>query len=411
MYKAVNENIAQIKQRGATVTTLPSWALIGAELQNPKTGAIVAEYPGRGPEHVGQPKCKIYDCNMTTPSPPASRSGRRSSRTCSSTAVSEGMNVQNSILNSSTYLCVPPAAEPAPYSQAIPASVYLDDPTGSGGCPTTGYVEDRERRRRGRSASRSGRRGTTWPDERAERAGAVLEHGVHRPGAPGRHRPTSSPWRGNYGVDTSSPHGLTGRTNPASARSSALGEASLTVNEQTQMLATIDDNGVFHQAHIIKSWQLPRPGGADAGRRDAPGAHPGAGLAGPVRDGGHHRRRNGGQRGDGLGGRQIIGKTGTTSNYQVRVLHRRDPAVRAGRRDVRQPAGPSKHDGQPVRCSAAAGSAVSGPRTSGTPSPRPSSRSCTPESFPSPQFSGQLWNHDRPAAEGEAEEDRPQVHA
>ena len=50
MYKAVNENIAQIKETptGATVSTLPPWALIGAELQDPKTGAILAEYPGRG---------------------------------------------------------------------------------------------------------------------------------------------------------------------------------------------------------------------------------------------------------------------------------------------------------------------------------------------------------------------------
>ena len=57
MYKAVNENIAQMPQTEANWDQpdigLPSWALIGAELQDPKTGAILAEYPGRGPEHVG----------------------------------------------------------------------------------------------------------------------------------------------------------------------------------------------------------------------------------------------------------------------------------------------------------------------------------------------------------------------
>ena len=33
----------------------------------------------------------------------------------------------------------------------------------------------------------------------------------------------------------------------------ALGQASLTVAEQATMLATIDDNGVYHDAHVISS--------------------------------------------------------------------------------------------------------------------------------------------------------------
>ena len=35
----------------------------------------------------------------------------------------------------------------------------------------------------------------------------------------------------------------------------ALGIAPMTVNEQTQMLATIANNGLYHQAHVIKYWQ------------------------------------------------------------------------------------------------------------------------------------------------------------
>ena len=35
----------------------------------------------------------------------------------------------------------------------------------------------------------------------------------------------------------------------------ALGIAPMTVNEQSQMLATLADNGMFHQAHIVKYWQ------------------------------------------------------------------------------------------------------------------------------------------------------------
>ncbi len=36
----------------------------------------------------------------------------------------------------------------------------------------------------------------------------------------------------------------------------ALGIAPLTVNEQTQMLATIADDGRYNQAHVVKYWQL-----------------------------------------------------------------------------------------------------------------------------------------------------------
>ncbi len=118
MYKAVNENIAQIKNTsGATVTTLPPWALIGAELQDPKTGQIIAEYPGRGesPGHgvdTSAAKCKTYDCNINTITS-REQVGSSFKPYVLSTAVSEGMDVQNSIMNSSTYLCIPPAAEPA----------------------------------------------------------------------------------------------------------------------------------------------------------------------------------------------------------------------------------------------------------------------------------------------------------
>src|SRR6202034_3846280 len=58
-----------------------------------------------------------------------------------------------------------------------------------------------------------------------------------------------------YGVNIAD----TGLTGPDSTEVPfvAIGESALTVNEQAQMLATIDDNGTFHAAHIVKSWQLP----------------------------------------------------------------------------------------------------------------------------------------------------------
>ena len=110
MYKAVNENIAQIAGRGASGETvrygLPSWALIGAELQDPKqrpdhrrvSGSRREPGPRRG--HVGL-EMQAYDCNINTLTS-REQVGSSFKPYVLSTAVSEGMDVQNSILNSSS---------------------------------------------------------------------------------------------------------------------------------------------------------------------------------------------------------------------------------------------------------------------------------------------------------------------
>ena len=93
----------------------------------------------------------------------------------------------------------------------------------------------------------------------------------------------------------------------------ALGSSSLTVNEQTQMIATIDDNGVYHAGHVIKYWQLPN------GPKQTPSVQSHVVLT-PAQDSQVQYAMEAttvdGTAVDaaaGLGGRQIIGKTGTTS--------------------------------------------------------------------------------------------------
>ena len=109
MYKAVNENVEQMPQTEVNwdqpTSGCPSWALIGAELQDPKTGAILAEYPGRG-QNMSAAKCKLYDCNDNTATGTREQVGSSFKPYVLSTAVSQGMDVQNSILNSSQFLCV-----------------------------------------------------------------------------------------------------------------------------------------------------------------------------------------------------------------------------------------------------------------------------------------------------------------
>ena len=60
LYSAVNQNVKLIRQEGYT---LPSYAMIGAELQNPSTGAIVAMYPGRGQNMSGE---AVQDLRLST---------------------------------------------------------------------------------------------------------------------------------------------------------------------------------------------------------------------------------------------------------------------------------------------------------------------------------------------------------
>ena len=55
-----------------------------------------------------------------------------------------------------------------------------------------------------------------------------------------------------FGVNTDAA-GITGVSAMEDEAGIALGQASLTVGEQATMLATIDDNGIYHDAHVITS--------------------------------------------------------------------------------------------------------------------------------------------------------------
>src|SRR5260370_13885212 len=63
LYQAVNENLAQLKADG---TPLPWYAHVGAALEQPGTGAILAMYAG--PSYSANPRAKIFcQLNMATP--------------------------------------------------------------------------------------------------------------------------------------------------------------------------------------------------------------------------------------------------------------------------------------------------------------------------------------------------------
>ncbi len=315
MYNAVNQNLAQLSADGSNYPKLPSWAMIGAELESPSTGQIVAEYPGRT-QNMSLKQCEQYNCDVNTVTQAREQVGSSFKPYELSEAVQQGMNVQSSTLNSSTYLCIPPVSEPMVYSQAISAAVYHEPGTASGCSNPDAYKVENDNG--GAIGTPVGPKGDNLSGSPVQNALALSSNTAftdlaHRDGTANVVNMAA-----DYGVDvqpySSGGSGLAG--DEGAVATVALGGASLTVNEQSQMLATIDDNGVFHQAHIIKYWQLP------AGPEQTPNV-PSHIVLTPALDSQVQFAMakttvdgTGTAAAVGLGNRPIIGKTGTTSDEQ-----------------------------------------------------------------------------------------------
>jgi membrane peptidoglycan carboxypeptidase len=246
MYKSVGDNLDSESIRntsGATVTSLPAWALVGAELQDPKTGQIIAEYPGKG-QGLPSTQCKVADCDVNTAVYAREQVGSSFKPYVLATAVGQGMNVKTSTLNASTELCVPPDSKPMVLSSVVPYPATKCSqpdyfPVSNDGGEVIG------------TAKKGG--GTTVQNALAQSSNTAFSDLAHRVGTS-----NIATMAGNFGVDLAPYGGQTGGSGLKSYIGEvgmALGIAPLTVNEQTTMLSTIADNGLYHQAHVIKYWQ------------------------------------------------------------------------------------------------------------------------------------------------------------
>jgi membrane peptidoglycan carboxypeptidase len=299
MYKAVNDNIAAIKASGGTI---PSYVRIGAEVQNPKNGEILATYPGPG-YYTSPKKCKEYDCNEDMAIYAREQVGSSFKPYVLSTAVSQGMNVQNSLLNATAFACIPPESVSS-NTLSKDMTYYAASECAQNNLPGYYAVENDGGETIGSAKNNFGVSPQTALAQSSNVAFSDLAHKVGTTAIINMAH--------MFGVDTQA-SGLDGMRGEAGI---ALGIGSLTVNEQTTMLATIDDNGMYHQAHIVKYWQT-----SDNGTEQKPivDTHQvltpqqasevqyvmsqttvsGTGTAAAV----------------GLGNRPIIAKTGTTSSF------------------------------------------------------------------------------------------------
>jgi membrane peptidoglycan carboxypeptidase len=263
MYTAVKDTVtpSAIAATGnATVSSLPPWLLVGAELQDTKTGEIIAEYPGKG-QNISSAQCDGV-CQDNAASQLRNQVGSSFKPYVLSTAVQQGMSVQSSVLDTSPYVCVAPDLS-STYSVPLSASQYDFDTAQKscvlpGGYPVENDGGELIGKQVGAASSGINKGATYFSDNTQGALAASSNTGftdlAHKVGT--QHIVNMA---AQFGVNTTAASfgKFTGGVGIA------LGIAPLTVQEQTTMLATLANNGYYHQAHLVKYWQNPGAGSAE----------------------------------------------------------------------------------------------------------------------------------------------------
>ncbi len=152
------------------------------------------------------------------------------------TAVKQGMNVQTSILDGDSPLWIPPDSSPSAFAKPgsqSPGPGYYQVVNDESGNNNLGPVQVQ--------TATAASLNTAYTD---------LWHQVAYDQATGRHPVTDMAKA--FGVNVVS-SGMVGGPNPMQDEAGiALGQASLTVEEQATTIATIADKGVYHSPHVIK---------------------------------------------------------------------------------------------------------------------------------------------------------------
>ena len=285
LYAAVNTNEKQMAEDGGA---LPSYALVGAEEQDPQTGAIIAFYGGVG-ANASAKECHKLCENDTVLS--REQVGSSFKPYVLATAVQQGMNVGTTKLDGYSPLWIPPATEPntpaaRSQDQAAPESAKeTNDNNESFGPMSVAQAE-------------------------AQSSNTAFTDLIHRVGTQNVVNVAKQ-----FGVNAEPlGDGGSGLQGTVGEVGMALGIDSLSVNEQNTMLATLDDNGTYHAAHVIqqltqgtvtrqaqvKSTQVLTPAQASQVQYAMSfDTVDGTGTAAAMSD-----------------GRPIIAKTGTTDNAQ-----------------------------------------------------------------------------------------------
>jgi membrane peptidoglycan carboxypeptidase len=224
LYHVVNENEKQMAADGGA---LPSYGMIGAELQNPQTGAIEAFYGGPG-ENLSAKDCH-NTCSLNTVLQ-REQVGSSFKPYVLATAVQQGMNVQTTKLDGYSPLWIPPDTEgmtPAARSQTDAGQGYFEEKNDDNDDYGPMSVAQAE----------------------AQSSNTAFTDLIHRVGT---QKVVNLAEQFGVNVKSYDKDGGSGLQGEVGEVGMALGTASLSVNEQDTMLATLDNNGTYHAAHVIQ---------------------------------------------------------------------------------------------------------------------------------------------------------------
>jgi membrane peptidoglycan carboxypeptidase len=206
----------------APCTKLPRWVHVGAVLEQPGTGAITAMYSGRNYN-----KNQFDDALLSR-----NQVGSSFKPYVLATAVQQGMNVQSSILDGDSPLWIPPDSLPMTYAKPgsqSPGPSYYEVQNDESGGNNLGPVKV--------ETATAASLNTAYTD---------LWHRVALNTSTGAYNVVNMAKA--FGVDTQA-SGLWKQRDQAGT---ALGQASLTVEEQATTIATLADHGQYSTPHVIQ---------------------------------------------------------------------------------------------------------------------------------------------------------------
>jgi len=230
LYRSVRENEVLMKQGGKA---LPWYAHVGAVLEQPSTGAIIAMYsgPGYNAPHCAQIKCQ-YDMALTN----REQVGSSFKPYVLAEARARGMSVQSSVLDGYSPICVPPDTSPMAYA------VRASSPTAP--CPSSAGPMSF-------NVSNDQGDGSLGPVSVQVATAASLNTAytdlLHRVGTQ-----NVINLAGKFGVNTGNYPNGSGLESMRDQVGIALGQASLTVEEQATMFNTLANGGEYITPHVIK---------------------------------------------------------------------------------------------------------------------------------------------------------------
>jgi membrane peptidoglycan carboxypeptidase len=229
MMSTMNATVKEAKQEmAAEGRALPSWAHVGVVLEKPGSGAILAMYggPGTSVRHCVKLKCQL---NMALQS--RNQVGSSFKPYVLAAAVQQGMNAQTSVLDGYQSICSP--------SDSFPKMPSIN--VGGTTCPPSsfGYF----------NFNSFGESNGPVSVAKASALSLNTAYGdlIHRVGTQ-----SVIDIAKRFGVNTGKyPNGSNLQADLGDS-TIALGQASLTVEEQATTFATLADGGVYYTPHVIR---------------------------------------------------------------------------------------------------------------------------------------------------------------